>query len=85
MSDFTRATMDRISARFAETGMSLDDFGQRMGYPKLTARKSAWQFLNGTNDPRLSMIEKAAAALGVSVSELLDGRADDDRNLVAKE
>jgi len=39
-------------------------------YPKETARKSAWQFLNKTNDPRLSMLRKFAAAVGCSVKSL---------------
>ena len=31
---------------------------------------SAWQFLNKTNDPRLSMLRKFAAAVGCSVKSL---------------
>jgi hypothetical protein len=42
-----------------------------MGYPPATARKSAWQFLNKTNDPRLSMLRKFAGAVGVKISLLL--------------
>jgi len=38
-----------------------------MGYKKKVARKSAWQFLNKTNYPRLSMLRKFAAAVGCSV------------------
>jgi hypothetical protein len=40
-------------------------------YPKESARKSAWQFLYKTNDPRLSMLRKFAKAMGVSVSRLI--------------
>ena len=32
---------------------------------------TAWQFLNSTADPRLSMIERAAAALGIRVADVL--------------
>ena len=41
-----------------------------MGYPKETARKSAWQFLNKTNDSRLSMLRKFAQAVECSVKSL---------------
>lgn len=51
--------------------MTLDALGEKMGYPPATARKSAWQFINKTNDPRLSMLRKFAVAVGVKVSALL--------------
>ena len=51
--------------------MSLEALGVKMGYPKNTARKSAWQFINRTNDPRLSMIRKFANATGVPLNELM--------------
>jgi hypothetical protein len=35
------------------------------------ARRSAWQFINKTNDPRLSMLRKFAEAVGVKVSSIL--------------
>lgn len=66
--------MAKINARFEASGLSLQEFGERMGYGRSTARKSAWQFLNSTEDPRLSMIEKAAAALGVDTVDLFKAR-----------
>jgi hypothetical protein len=42
-----------------------------MGYPPETARKSAWQFIRRTNDPRFSMLRKFAEAIGVSLRELV--------------
>jgi hypothetical protein len=62
--------MAAVRARFAKSKMSLDELGLKMGYPKETARKSAWQFLNKTNDPRLSMLRKFAAAVGCSIKSL---------------
>jgi hypothetical protein len=62
--------MAAVSARFEKSELTLDDLGLKMGYPKETARKSAWQFLNKTNDPRLSMLRKFAAAVGCSVKSL---------------
>jgi transcriptional regulator with XRE-family HTH domain len=57
--------------RFEASGMSLEALGLKMGYPKLSARKSAWQFLHGTSDPRLSMLRKFAGAIGIKVATLL--------------
>jgi transcriptional regulator with XRE-family HTH domain len=64
--------MDAIRRRFEQSGMSLEALGVKMGYPKDTARKSAWQFINRTNDPRLSMIRRFANATGVRLSELME-------------
>jgi transcriptional regulator with XRE-family HTH domain len=63
--------MLRIAMRFEKSGMSLDELGRKMGYPDESARKSAWQFIQKTNDPRLSMLRKFADAVGVSVKSLL--------------
>jgi hypothetical protein len=62
--------MDAVRARFEKSKLSLEELGVKMGYPKESARKSAWQFLNQTNDPRLSMLRKFAAAVGCSVKSL---------------
>jgi transcriptional regulator with XRE-family HTH domain len=64
--------MDRARIAFDKSGLSLDELGQRMGYSGETARKSAWQFLNKTTDPRLSMLMKFADALGVPVVDLFN-------------
>lgn len=65
------ATISAIRARFEKSGLSLDELGLKMGYPKESARKSAWQFLNKTSDPRLSMLRKFAEAIGCSVKSLV--------------
>ena len=67
----TDPVMPAIQARFEKSGLSLDALGEKMGYPKASARKSAWQFLYKTNDPRLSMLRKFSDAVGVKVSTLL--------------
>jgi hypothetical protein len=36
-----------------------------------SARKSAWQFIYKTNDPRLSMLRKFVNAVGCSVKSLI--------------
>ena len=63
--------MERARLLFEKSGLSLDELGQRMGYSSGMARKSAWQFLNKTTDPRLSMIQKFADAMSLSVSDIL--------------
>jgi transcriptional regulator with XRE-family HTH domain len=62
--------MKKARALFEASGKTLDELGVAMGYTGEVARKSAWQFLNKTTDPRLSMLRKFAAALGVDVREL---------------
>jgi transcriptional regulator with XRE-family HTH domain len=63
--------MDRARILFEKSGLSLDELGQRMGYTGDVARKSAWQFLHKTTDPRLSMLKKFAEALNVSLVDLV--------------
>ena len=63
--------MERIRLLFEKSGLSLDELGQRMGYDGAAARKSAWQFLNKTSDPRLSMIQKFADALSLPLRDVV--------------
>jgi transcriptional regulator with XRE-family HTH domain len=56
---------------FEKSGKSLDQLGKEMGYEGDVARKAAWQFLNKTADPRLSMLRRFAKAMGISVKNLL--------------
>lgn len=61
--------MSRVRAVFRESGLSLVELGRRMGYAEDTARQSAWQFMK-TSDPRMSMVQRFAQAMGVSLEEL---------------
>ena len=63
--------MATVQARFETSKLSLDELGTKMGYPPASARKSAWQFIHKTNDPRLSMLRKFAEAIGVTLSALV--------------
>jgi len=67
----TEATMERARLLFKRSGLSFGDLGRRMGYTGDPARKSAWQFLTKTTDPRLSMLERFAEAINVSLTDLL--------------
>ena len=71
MAKTTVSAMDRAKLLFDKSGLSLDELGQRMGYPGDTARKAAWQFLNKTTDPRLSMLRRFAEALNITVVDLV--------------
>ena len=63
--------MKKVRAIFEESGLSLHELGLRMDYPPESARKSAWQFIQKTDDPRISMMIKFAKAMGISVKRLL--------------
>ena len=63
--------MPMIRASFTKSGLSLQELGVKMGYSNETARKSAWQFIRQTGDPRLSMLRRFARAVGENVLELM--------------
>ncbi len=69
--DATDRAISRARDVFAASGKTLDELGVAMGYESGVARKSAWQFLNKTTDPRLSMLRRFAKAMGVSIEELV--------------
>jgi transcriptional regulator with XRE-family HTH domain len=56
---------------FMASGKSLDQLGREMGAEGDVARKSAWQFLNKVNDPKLGTLRRFAKAMGVRLEELL--------------
>jgi transcriptional regulator with XRE-family HTH domain len=63
--------MEKVRKLFDKSGKTLEEVGKLMGYEEGTARRSAWQFLNKTTDPRLSMLFRFAEALGVELKDLL--------------
>jgi transcriptional regulator with XRE-family HTH domain len=63
--------MARAKFFFQRSGLSLEALGRRMGYADAVARQAAWQFLNKTTDPRLSMLKRFAEALNVSLVDLV--------------
>ena len=67
----TKSTMERVRRLFKKSGLSLVELGERMGYSGDPARKSAWQFLTKTTDPRLSTLERFAEAINVSLVDLV--------------
>ena len=67
-----KRVMSRCREAYMNTSLTLDDLGTRMGYPPASARKSAWQFLNNTTDPRLSMLLRFGEAVGCDVRDFFD-------------
>jgi transcriptional regulator with XRE-family HTH domain len=63
--------MYRVKTLFEASGLTLDELGTKMGYEGDMARKSAWQFLNKTADPRFSMVCRFATAIGVPLTEVV--------------
>lgn len=64
--------MRRCQEAFAASGMTLDEIGQRMGYPAGQAKVGVHNFLNKTVDPRLSMLIRFAKAVDVPIRQLID-------------
>ena len=64
-------TVLRKARRLAkEKGLTHQVIGERMSYPKRSARKSVSQFLNSTN-PTLGMLIRYAKAIGVKPRDLM--------------
>jgi len=63
--------MKKVTELYERSGKTLDELGQAMGYAPDVARKSAWQFLKRTGDPRISMLRRFAKAVGISIQELV--------------
>lgn len=66
----TDPVMDAIRQWIAESGLTYQELGERMGYAPSTARQAVSQFLK-SGDPRMSMIRRFASASGVSLQALV--------------
>jgi transcriptional regulator with XRE-family HTH domain len=74
MDDSSAKTMLYVRELFDQSGLTLDELGQRMGYTSPSARHSAWQFLTRTTDPRLSMLCRFAQAIGIPIADLFTAK-----------
>jgi transcriptional regulator with XRE-family HTH domain len=54
----------------AESGLTQQVLGERMGYPEATARQSVSQFLKSV-DPRIGTIRRFCRAAGIPLKSLL--------------
>jgi transcriptional regulator with XRE-family HTH domain len=62
--------MAAVRERFAKSGLTQQEVGERMGYAPGSARQAVSQFLK-SGDPQISMLRRFAKALGISVKSLL--------------
>ena len=67
----TESIMGKARRFFEKSEKTLEELGKAMGYEEGTARRAAWQFLNKTSDPRLSMLIRFAEAVGIELKNLL--------------
>ena len=65
-----RNVMPNVRAIVAESGLTQQVLGERMGYPAKSARQSVSQFLKGAN-PTIEVLMRFCKATGVSVESLL--------------
>ena len=63
--------MDNIRNLFEQSGMTLNELGEGLGYNGPTAKKRAWFLLYRTSNPRISTVLAVAQALGVKISDLV--------------
>jgi transcriptional regulator with XRE-family HTH domain len=59
-----------VRERFAKSGLTQQELGERMGYAPASARQSVSLFLK-SGDPQISMLRRFAIALGISPKSLL--------------
>jgi transcriptional regulator with XRE-family HTH domain len=71
LNDSADPAMLKARKLFERSGRSLEELGVAMGYEPGVGRRAAWQFLNKTSDPRLSMLRRFCKALGIGVKDLL--------------
>lgn len=71
MSEKSEATMEHVRRLYKESGLTLNEVGERMGYCEEHARKLAWQFLMKSKDPRLSMLVRFAEAMQLPLSKVV--------------
>ncbi len=62
--------MASVRERFAKSGLTQQELGERMGYAPASARQAVSQFLK-SGDPQISMLRRFAKALGISVKALV--------------
>ena len=67
--------MAAVLVAFEKSELSLHELGVRMGYPVETARMSAWQFIQKTSDPRMSMLRRFAKAMRIPIETLVAERS----------
>ena len=62
--------MEAVRQRVAESGLTQQALGEKMGYAPESARQSVSKFMK-TGDPQISMLRRFAKAVGISLKTLL--------------
>lgn len=62
--------MEKVRKLIADSGMSRQEIGEKMGYGQEVARQAMSQFLKGGN-PRIDRLRKFAKAMNVALSTLV--------------
>ena len=62
--------MEAVRERYENSGLSMQEIGERMGYAPTSARQAVSQFLK-SGDPQISMLRRFAEAIGISLQTLL--------------
>lgn len=61
---------DKAKRLLKQSGLTYQQAGERMGFPRAEARQAVYRFINGRN-PSLVMAVKFARTLGVTVEDVL--------------
>jgi transcriptional regulator with XRE-family HTH domain len=62
--------MKKVQKAFADSGLTMQEVGEKMGYRPESARQAVSQFLK-SGDPQISMLRRFAKAMGVKVESLI--------------
>ena len=62
--------MEAVRERYENSGLSMQEIGERMGYAPTSAHQAVSQFLK-SGDPQISMLRRFAEAIGISLQTLL--------------
>lgn len=69
----TQTVLQKAKRLARKRGLTYEQVGVKMGWPKKSARQSAWQFLNSTN-PSLAMLLRFCKATEIDVKDLFEGK-----------
>ena len=62
--------MESVRKRIADSGLTYQQIGEKMGYGREVARQAVSQFLKSGN-PRIDRLRRFADAMGISLTTLL--------------
>ena len=66
-----QSILQKARLAVVESGLTYEKLGQKMGWPKESARQSSFQFLHSTN-PSVAMLIRFAKAMEIDVRNLFE-------------